>query len=72
MTFDELLTVYGSQAEIARVYSISRASVNRWAKTGKVPELGVLQFERTQSPAQARQTRKQLQIAAARRWADKG
>ena len=44
MTFDELLTVYGSQAEIARVYGISRASVNRWAKTGKVPELRVLQF----------------------------
>ena len=72
MTFDELLTVYGSQAEIARVYGISRASVNRWAKTGKVPELRVLQFERTQSPVEARQMRKQLQIAAARRWADKG
>ena len=72
MTFDELLTVYGSQAEIARVYGISRASVNRWAKTGKVPELRVLQFERNQNPQERRQERKRLQVEAARRWAEKG
>lgn len=72
MTFTELLSHYGTQAEIARAYGVSRASVNRWAKTGVVPELRVLQFERKQSPQGRRQERKRLQVEAARRWAEKG
>ena len=72
MTFDQLLSHYGTQAEIARAYGVSRASVNRWAKTGVVPELRILQFERSQNPPERWQVRRGLQVEAARRWAEKG
>lgn len=68
MTFDQLLKIYGTQANVARAFGVARASVNRWAKTNKVPQLRALQLE-LQGSTGTRNTRKQLQIEAARRWA---
>ena len=72
MTYDQLLSTYGSQSGIARAFGISRASVNRWAKTGKVPALRVMQFKHEHTPAEARMTRKAMQAEAAKRWAERG
>jgi hypothetical protein len=38
MTIDEMLKKYGSQAEAARAFGVTRAFVNRWVKAGEVPE----------------------------------
>ena len=72
MTYDDLIKVYGSQAGIARAFGLSRASVNRWAKTGKVPALRALQFKHEHSPQEARMSRKALQAEAAKRWVERG
>ena len=72
MTYDDLIKTYGSQSGIARAFNISRASVNRWAKTKKVPPLRVMQFRHEHKSPEARQTRKALQAEAARRWAERG
>ena len=45
MSFDDLIKTYGSQADIARAFGLSRASVNRWAKTGKMPQGRVWQVQ---------------------------
>ena len=71
MTYDDLIKTYGSQAGIARAFGLSRASVNRWAKTGKVPALRALQFKHEHTPAEARMSRKAMQAEAAKRWAER-
>ena len=72
MTYDDLIKTYGSQAGIARAFGLSRASVNWWAKTGKVPALRALQFKHEHRAQEARMSRKALQAEAAKRWAERG
>ena len=71
MTYDDLIKTYGSQAGIARAFGLSRASVNRWAKTNKVPALRALQFKH-EHKQEARMSRKALQAEAAKRWVERG
>ena len=38
MTSDEMLKKFGSQAEAARAFGVTRAYVSRWVQKGEIPE----------------------------------
>lgn len=41
----DLLTIYDTQLDVAKVLNIAAASVNRWFTTGKIPLLRQYQIE---------------------------
>jgi|LauGreDrversion4_2_1035121.scaffolds.fasta_scaffold52132_4 transcriptional regulator with XRE-family HTH domain len=75
-TNDLLAAFHGSKAQVARAFGVSAPAVSRWVRNGVVPEKQVLRWKLglivAPEAATGRLARKQLQIAAARRWADKG
>ena len=45
MQTTDVITYYGSPAEVARILGISRAAVSKWAKEGIVPEGSAYKIE---------------------------
>lgn len=43
---DRLVTIFGSQAEVARRFRLDRAVVNNWVKFGYVPARWAMEVER--------------------------
>ena len=42
---DRLVTLFGSQAEVARQFRLDRAVVNNWVKSGYVPARWAMEVE---------------------------
>ena len=43
---DRLVTLFGTQAEVARQFRLDRAVVNNWVKSGYVPARWAMEVER--------------------------
>ena len=48
---ERLVTLFGSQAEVARRFSLDRAVVNNWVKSGYVPARWAIEVERVSGGA---------------------
>jgi hypothetical protein len=60
----------------SRAFGVSQPAVSRWVRKGVLPEKQVMRLQlglvAAPKPVDARIRRKQLQVEAARRWAEKG
>ena len=45
MTIKQLLARYGSQAEVARAFGVTRVSVHLWVKAGVIPAARLWQLQ---------------------------
>ena len=64
---DRLVTLFGTQAEVARQFRLDRAVVNNWVKSGYVPARWAMEVERAtggQIPAARSAERSQRQETA--------
>ena len=45
MTFDDVITYYGTQSKACDALDLSRASFSKWRKQGYIPLISQLRFE---------------------------
>ncbi len=76
MDIKDALATFGSKADLARAFGVSQPAVSRWVRKGVLPEKQVMRLQlglvTAPKPVDARIRRKQLQVEAARKWAEKG